>query len=129
MTVLFSCSNNDNPFAPPTDGGPCKYETISFEANVSGITPYASDDYSIHGITQNDIVPLFHVELSFNKSSLSVEPQYLEELVHVRIDSTFLTENNISFGTKFTGTIEEIKEGSCNPLMIVFDQKFVDNEL
>lgn len=124
--MMFACSSSDGPtpIIDPVDGGPCNYDTLQFTARVTSIEPMSADEYSNTEVSDEKLTPYFHVQLSFNTSSLSVESQYLEDFVSPLIDSAFLARNGIGFGTELSGTILEITKGSCIPYTISFDKEF-----
>lgn len=105
-------------------GGPCSYQTSPFEATITAIEPFRSEDYDNADSTQSDLQDIYSVQLSFNGGTLSAEPQYLEQLLNTTIDSAFIARNNLQYGGTLRGEIKEILEGTCNPMSVSFDTAF-----
>ena len=117
--VLFSCTDTENPIPEtPLDGGSCEYETIDAIATITAIEPLAEseDTPTVEG--------LLSVEVSFDKSQLSTESQYLEDLLNSHIDSSFLAEHDLTFGSQITCSVTQITKGSCFPYNLDFGTQF-----
>jgi len=101
----------------PTDGGGCEYDTFDFVAEVKDIRP------------QQDNPDVLDVVLDFNTSTLALEDQTFGELREVVVDSAYFKRNHMRVGIKYTGTVSEIRTGTCNPFFISFNHKFRDEPI
>ena len=63
---------------------------------------------------------LLSVKMKFNGSSLKNEPQYLEQLQSIDIDSAFIARNKIRVGLKYKFTVHEAILGNCESPVITF---------
>ena len=93
--------------------GPCDYAEYKFRAKITDISPY-----------QQDGKELYHVKLKFDVSSLAGEPQYLEKLKNIEIDSAFVARNHLKKGNIYLGTVNEITSGNCEEMYLSFDHYF-----
>ncbi|MCI5057093.1 MAG: hypothetical protein MRY83_13350 [Flavobacteriales bacterium] len=102
---LFSCSQGS---------GPCEYDIATSVAEVQGIQEYEKSGKK-----------LYRVRLSFDKSALAGEQQYLNDLIEHEIDTLFLAKNRIWIGNKYATTVsKKTDNGNCQDLIVSFDHKW-----
>lgn len=105
---LFGCADDQVP-------GACDWEKFEFRATVDTIT--------VKNAEEGDYVN-YSVHLSFDKSGLSNETQYLEEIKNVPITKEILEKHRIKQGNVYSGEVHEVTNGNCPSPVVSFDQNF-----
>jgi len=102
MLAFFACQSSGN--------GPCDWHPEEYvKMEVVKIEP--TDETGEN----------FEVWLEFNKSILGKETQRMSEIRGHAITREFLEINNISKGLIYTGYVNELKEGDCDPYYVSFE--------
>ena len=106
VIALCSCDSNSD--------GPCEWYESPFYAKVEKIEFLELND-------QGD--SLFTIWVDFSAGTLSDELQDLGKLKGIDFTREKIVQNKAQVGLSYTGTINDIKSGSCESPMVSFDQK------
>lgn len=106
-----------DPPVPPSPATNCAYASVEIEGTVT----------AVERLSEDDSYPYYHVELSFDTTALSTEPQSLEQHLGRNLDSLFLARHNIQYGTTIPVRYSELTSGeNCEPYQLVFEKALDD---